>query len=474
MNVSSGALSTATVPNPNLQNPVVTDPRSAGQTTKVGESEHTRHGEGHHEGRDGYHRDQNRALGVFGNEIRQRLSAMFRVIVSAQLQAYSANDNGTQSSAGLAAGVLGAAQKAVAQDPASSGQIVSAIKGQVADAASVANQAAGTDPSTPDVANTTDQINQGLDALAANSAQNVPSSASVLSIDSTSRQESTISIRTQEGDTVKITLRQSSELSAAAISASDANGSASASAITLANGTSLSMSFEGNINDQELAAIQDVFKQAATIANDFFGGDLTAAVQDAQGFQFDSSQLSGVSLGFRSEQTTTARYASVGPATGAQASAPAADTTAPALPAVTGGTAPTQPAATPATDTSASDVPASSDPVSQAGGVSDPAAPQPTAVDALPAVQADTSGLAQLFDRISSFLRSVSDGFAGTDGNASARFHFTQSFKLDILKAVVQTASPGTSNAPIQDLNAAIDAYPTSNDSNRDVAAQAA
>lgn len=460
MNVSNTP-STATLANTNLQNPLINDSRSADNTAKVRETEHSRHREEHHKGHENYHRDQNRGLGVFGNEIRQRLAAMFRVVVSAQLQAYSAADNGPKSD-GVAAGVLGAAQKAVAQDPAASGQIISAIKGQVADAANVAAQTTAGDPGSTDVANTTDQINQGLDALATNTAQHTASSASVLSIDSASRQESTIRIRTQEGDTVKITLRQSSELSASAVSATDANGSVSGTQINLANGSSLSLSFEGDINDQELAAIQDVFKQAAVVANDFFGGDLAAAVQDAQGFQFDSSQLARVSLGFRSEQVTKAHFASVSTISGEQPAAPVSSTATPSVPDTSPVAAPSDAASDNTGDATTAEVQASQP--SDTGGAT---ASQP--------VQADTSGLAQLFDRISTFLRSVSNGFSGTDENKqSVHFHFTQSFKLDILKAVVQTVAPDAENGQLQDANAALDAYPTANDSNKDVAAQAA
>jgi|GEM_PF-1822555 len=464
MNVSAATSTPITVNPQTQQNPIVADAQSSANTTRVHAHEHSHHGEGHRKEHDDYHPDHRRALGVLGNELRQRLSAMFRVVISTQTQGYNASNSG-QTPDNVAAATVGAAQKAIVQDPASAGQIVGAIRGQVDEAASVANQTAN-DPSATDIAQTTSRINQGLDALVANSSQNTAASATVLSVDSASRQQSTIRIRTQEGDTVSITLKQSSQLSATGITASDASGDASATQIARSNGSSLSLKFDGNINDQELAAIQDVFEQAAVIADDFFGGDLAAAVNDAQGFQFDSSQLARVSLGFRSEQFTRASFATASTAASSPASATENSNTQPTA----GGSTP---AVTPPDSAAAAPTSGDSVPVSEA------AAPTPlnsTTPEAAPqAVQADTSGLSQLFDRIAGFLRSVSEGFSGSDeGNTSVRYHYTQSFKLDLLKSAVQVAAPDAADQQLADINAAIDQFPATTDPTKSQTAQAA
>jgi len=464
MNISN-TTATVALANPHAHNHQVADSQSAEHMRHVPETEDARHSE--NKGHDGYHRDEHRALGTFGNEVRQRIAAMFRVVVSAQISAYNSPDNGPTTH-GVAADTVSAARRAVAQDPASSGQTLSSIRTQVNEAATVANQAAGNDPGAVDVNRAASEVNQGLNALAASTAQNAASSASVLSVDSASKQQSTIRIRTQEGDTVNITLRQSSEFSVTGISASDAGGQASGTQITLANGSSLSLSFDGNINDRELAAIQDVFKQAATIANEFFDGDLAAAVNEAQGFQFDADQLARVSLGFRSEQVTNARFASAGTATpasvGADGSAPAT-TTSPSTAAVKSAAATVEPA----TSTLTTPTPGISTAVPTIDSTVDPTN------TAAPQAQADTSGLAQLFDQISSFLRSVAEGFQGANAdNASAQYHFSQSFKLEILKSVAEVAAPDTADDQLANINAAIDRFPTTTDPNKVPDAQAA
>jgi len=482
MNISNST-ATAALANPHANNPQITDSQSAEHTHRVHETEDTHHSEGHHKEHEGYHRDEHRALGAFSNEVRQRITAMFRVVVSTQISAYNSSDN-SPSPNGVAADTVSAAQRAVAQDPASAGQTLSNIRTQVNEAATVANQAAGNDPGTVDVNKAASQVNQGLDALAASTAQNTASSASVLSVESTSKQQSTIRIRTQEGDTVNITLGQSSQLSAAAFTASDAAGQASGTQIALANGSKLSLHFEGNINDQELAAIQDVFKQAATIANDFFGGDLAAAINDAQGFQFNTDQLARVSLGFRSEQVTNASFASASTVTpasvGADNSSPAA-TTETAPPATSSpSTAAAENATSPATVAeSTASTPTTPTPTTSAPGISTVVPTIDATVDptntATPQVQADTSGLAKFFDQISSFLRSVAEGFQGANAdNASVQYHFSQSFKLEILKSVAQVAAPDTADGQLAAVNTAIDSFPTTTDPNKAPDTQAA
>mgnify|MGYP001821692324 FL=1 len=72
---------------------------------------------------------------------------------------------------------------------------------------------------------------------------------------------------------------------------------------------------------------------------------------------------------------------------------------------------------------------------------SEPVTPGPALADT-PDV---SSALASFFDALSAFLQSVGEGFEVGQGSASFSYQYSESFKLDLLKAVFNTAAPETS-----------------------------
>ena len=185
---------------------------------------------------------------------------------------------------------------------------------------------------------------------------------------------------------------------------------------------------KGDLNESEYAAIQNVFSQAESIANEFFDGDLAAALNLAGGFEFDSDQLSRVKMRFRSHQVSNIAYTETmtrpQPAQIEESVAPAAPQVALRAPV----TAAPEPAPERAPD------------------VAEPApTPTPEAAPASPNVIDDQS-LASFFETLSGFLRSVSEGFEPASGGGSFRLHYSESFKLDILKAVIHTVAPEESS----------------------------
>lgn len=67
-------------------------------------------------------------------------------------------------------------------------------------------------------------------------------------------------------------------------------------------------SVEGDLNEEELAAIFDVFEQVDRLANDFFGGNLEDALQKAMALNIDYGQLESMSLNLTQTSVEVVRY----------------------------------------------------------------------------------------------------------------------------------------------------------------------
>lgn len=356
------------------------------------------------------HQPRGRALGVFRQELKLSLSASFRTTPAVIPPGYRQAE-GTALTDQVAADTLGAAQRVVAEEPIDGSRSMIKFRQTVVEAASYTREAVGNDDDFAEVEGAVDRVLDGLSKLEEEAARNVESSASILSVDTKTREQSSIKIRTQEGDIVKLNLTQKSSLSATDIAITNEDGTTTFTEVQISSGSRLSLQVEGDLNEAELAAIQNVFAQAELIANEFFGGDLFAALNLATAFEYDAEQLSRVNMQFKSSEVSTASYTEVG---SAPVAAPATEQAEPATD--------VQPPAT------------STEETAEAAGA--------------PVADEDQSALAGFFELVSSFLRSVSEGFEGdADTGVSAKLHFSQSFKLEILKSVLQVAEPDQSDA---------------------------
>ncbi|BBP46768.1 hypothetical protein THMIRHAS_21410 [Thiosulfatimonas sediminis] len=72
------------------------------------------------------------------------------------------------------------------------------------------------------------------------------------------------------------------------------------------------MSIEGDLNDNELGAIFDVFEQVDQIANQFYGGNLEQALQSAVEMKVDFGQLQNVSLNLTQSASLVSRQQQAG------------------------------------------------------------------------------------------------------------------------------------------------------------------
>ncbi len=134
-----------------------------------------------------------------------------------------------------------------------------------------------------------------------------------------------MSVTTREGDRLRISIAQAS----ANYSRSDVAAVGEGGGATGARSRSASLQFgayqvsvEGNLNEQEKAALSKLFAQVEELSNKFYSGDLAGAFDRALALELDGEQLASMSLTLTQSSMRQASdaYASVaGPGEGASA-----------------------------------------------------------------------------------------------------------------------------------------------------------
>jgi len=444
-----------------------------GKSVTESRHDHRHHGKGH----------RGRALGVFRQELRMTLKAHFQMKFAMSQQNYAAMQEPATPDE-VADEALGTARQLVSESPVTAAKSLVSFRAKVQETASYVRETVKRPDDVEDIDNVVARVDKGLDGLEKEVASNRESTASVLTVDTRTRQRSTISIRTQEGDVVKLSLRRMDSLSARDSSVSNENGSMTSTEVSVSSRSRMMLKVEGDLNESELAAIQNVFARAEQIADEFFGGDIGAAFNLAQGFEFDTEQLARVNMRFKMRQVSNVSYAqSIRPAALPAADMPAGDSIGVReLPGpgvwpgdikpvngstLLGGrpvdTRPVEGAPLPGgrpVDTKPVEGtplpggrPVDTKPVEGAalpGG-------RPVIVDATPVTELFETGtgattpndlssiLESFFDSLSAFLQSVGEGFDGGKGSGSFTYHYSESFKLNLLKAVVNTVAPEAS-----------------------------
>jgi uncharacterized protein YukE len=134
-------------------------------------------------------------------------------------------------------------------------------------------------------------------------------------------------VTTRDGDRLRISVAAASASwsQSAAVAASDGSSAllaASSSSGSLQIGA-WQVQVEGELDDEERAALEDLFGQVQELSNQFYAGDLNGAFDRAMALDMDGSQLASMSL--RLTQTTvrqaTDAYSSVAQQGGQAASA---------------------------------------------------------------------------------------------------------------------------------------------------------
>lgn len=332
----------------------------------------------------------------------------------------------------VAADVLTTARAITEQSPQEPSQTLAQVRETVTQAVNTSQESVNTVEGEAELEVAEGLIQRGLDDLE-NDTRLL--SASSFSVESTSKQRSTIQIRTQEGDIVKFDLRRIERLSASDIAVQTESGSASLTEVSVSSRSRLVLKVEGDLNDAELEAIRNVFAQAEQLAEEFFAGDLNAALEVVAALEFDTSQLARVSMKFRSSERISVQQTIV-------QSAPIA--------------APPENPSSTATVATRAEIPIPA--ISEAASTETVTAPATSVASVEPettAVAEEASSSTGLFSgftslinylgMIADYLEQTVDQFSESlQGSASTRirFEFTESLRLDILRAVMIETAP--------------------------------
>lgn len=115
-----------------------------------------------------------------------------------------------------------------------------------------------------------------------------------------------LEIHTREGDTITLSFASKSGVSVQNLQAGGGAAQLSTDAIQAFGQNGLTISVQGDLNDAELQAVQDLMGRVNQLADAFFGGDVDAALSQAGGLGFDNSQLTDYSLHLALQQTFAA------------------------------------------------------------------------------------------------------------------------------------------------------------------------
>jgi len=155
---------------------------------------------------------------------------------------------------------------------------------------------------------------KGGEKLARQRAQAVPvsASASTASVRYQQQRDIELELLTREGDRVRVRVF-AAESGALSVSQSrvDAGGYSAQryeQQAQQSSRSSLQFSLEGDLDEEELAAIGDLMAQVNKVADEFFNGDPLKSYQGLQELGFDTAEIAGFSLQLEQRAAVEIRY----------------------------------------------------------------------------------------------------------------------------------------------------------------------
>lgn len=116
-------------------------------------------------------------------------------------------------------------------------------------------------------------------------------------------------LTTQEGDTVTIKARSMSESYAEMMRAEGEEGSFEYLASEEYSRSGYRLQVDGDLNEEEMAAIEDLMAQVNDLADEFYNGDLGTAFDMAMELDSDPDQIAEFSLNLKQKQVSAYEYA---------------------------------------------------------------------------------------------------------------------------------------------------------------------
>jgi hypothetical protein len=115
-------------------------------------------------------------------------------------------------------------------------------------------------------------------------------------------------LTTQEGDVVKIQAMSNYESYQEALKAKGNGSELYASYSEQNNSSGFNLLVEGDLNDEEMAAIESLMSQVNDLANEFYTGDLGTAFDMAMNLTSDADQIAEFSLDLKQTQLNSYEY----------------------------------------------------------------------------------------------------------------------------------------------------------------------
>ena len=259
--------------------------------------------------------------------------------------------------------------------------------------------------------------------------QTADNSAATLSYRRTER--AGLYIVTQEGDVVRLRIKVSDSVNAAAADGTTDGTQVAQLAVDARSSVKISFHVDGNLNADELAAIRNVVEQVGALADQFFAGDVPAAFAAAQDLNIDGSQLAKVGLRMSVRESFTYKGPALAvAATPAPASEPATALPASTTPAANDASAATAPVASPPDASTSADLPAATDAVPTPPSTDPAPAPAPPA-----ATSVAGNALATIADFLHQLLAAL--GAPAAPSDSTSQPSVSLSLKLQIFAATV-------------------------------------
>ena len=251
------------------------------------------------------------------------------------------------------------------------------------------------------------------------------------------KQRGVLQIHTQEGDVVTLRFKSkvsvafdNQQLSADGVAVNDTNAE-------VRSYSRVALSVEGDLNADELKAIEDLVGKVGDLTNEFFYGDMNNVLSKAMSLSYDSSLLADFSLDLRLKQSISAyTYAlplppvvvpdiSSGTSSSVPESAPSEAATQTSEPVVS--TVAAEPLSPPVTETP-TDAP------------TDISAATTTPAAAAAAAEPSTASSTSAMQIVADYVAKVRASFSTTAGDASLGFSYE--FKVRLLMSSITQSAP--------------------------------
>ncbi len=154
---------------------------------------------------------------------------------------------------------------------------------------------------------TLDLIQQGLDRMEGKA----PADSESLAIAASSHQERSLSleIRTQDGDLITLSMESMRSSSQSASLERNTDGGRFTSSHQTQARDSIQFSVQGNLDEDEKQALNDLIKKVDHFSDKFFDGNISNILQHASKLGFDEGEIAGFSLSLSQVETHQASVA---------------------------------------------------------------------------------------------------------------------------------------------------------------------